>query len=110
ASTFGSSVGPSAPQFHEWLSFVPSLLSSLLASLSFWSYDTRSCRVNPSWQVTKLMLAYGRRPVCSYRSPDPVIRLASLSAGTSCPAQYLRMASRYSPFHSVHPTGKFPTW
>ena len=35
ASTFGSSVSPSAPQFHEWLSLEPSRLSSPLAWLCF---------------------------------------------------------------------------
>ena len=38
----GSSVGPSAPQFQERLSSVPSRLSSPLASLCFSLYETRS--------------------------------------------------------------------
>src|SRR4051794_25792459 len=69
-----SLVGPSAPQFHERLWLSPSLLSSLFASLCFSLYETRSRSVNPSWAVTKLMLAYGRRPVSAYRSELPVNR------------------------------------
>ena len=51
------SVDPSAPQFRLALSEVPSRLSSPLASLCRSSKLTRSVRVNPSWQVTKLTLA-----------------------------------------------------
>ncbi len=61
-STSGSSVSPSAPQFQDRLWLSPSRLSSPLASLCFSLYDTRSCRVKPSWQVTKLIEASGRRP------------------------------------------------
>ena len=42
-----SSVGPSAPQFHERLSVVPSLLSSPLASLCLSLYETRSREREP---------------------------------------------------------------
>jgi hypothetical protein len=57
ACTFGSSLGPSVPQFQERLSSAPSLLSSLFASLCFSLYDTRSRSVKPSCAVMKLMLA-----------------------------------------------------
>ena len=36
--------------------------------------------MNPSWQVTKLMLAYGFRPLWAYRSLDPESRVAKLQA------------------------------
>ena len=61
SSTEVSSVGPSAPQFHERLSSVPSLFDSPFASLCLCSYDTRSRNVKPSWKVTKLIEALGRR-------------------------------------------------
>src|ERR1700757_2273559 len=63
--TSGSSVAPSTPQFQDRLWLSPSRLSSPLASLCFWLYETRSLSVNPSWAVTKLMLAPGRRLVAS---------------------------------------------
>ena len=55
----GSSVGPSAPQFHDRLSSVPSRLSSRFASLCLSLYETRSASVKPSCAVTKLMDADG---------------------------------------------------
>ena len=64
ASTIGSSVGPSTPQFQLRLSSEPSRLFSPLASLCLWLYDTRSLRVKPSWQVTKLMLCSASRSSC----------------------------------------------
>ena len=73
----GSSVGPSAPQFHERLLLSPSRLSSPFASLCLSLYETRSFNVNPSCAVTKLMLAKGRRPVVSYRSELPDKRYAN---------------------------------
>src|SRR4051812_13099244 len=62
ALTSGSSVGPSTPQFQDRLSSVPSRLSSLLASLCFSLYETRSLSVNPSCAVMKLIDANGLRP------------------------------------------------
>ena len=59
----GSSVGPSTPQFHERLCDSPSRLSSPLASLCLSLYETRSRSVKPSWAVTKLIDAVGRRRV-----------------------------------------------
>src|SRR4029077_17132794 len=44
--TPASSVGPSVPQFHERLSFVPSFPSSPFASLCLSLYETRSRSVN----------------------------------------------------------------
>src|ERR1051325_2103861 len=105
-----SSVGPSAPQFHDRLWLSPSAPPSPLASLCFSLYETRSCRVNPSCAVTKLIEAIGRRLSFSYRSEDPVNRDAnSPSPGTS-PRQKSRTVSRYLPFHSVHRGGNPPTW
>jgi hypothetical protein len=60
-STAGSSLGPSTPQFQLRLSLPPSRLSSPLAPLCLASYETRSLRVKPSWQVTKLTLCSGSR-------------------------------------------------
>ncbi len=60
--TSGSSVGPSTPQFQDRLWVSPSRLPSRFASLCFSSYETRSFRVKPSWQVVKLIEASGRRP------------------------------------------------
>jgi hypothetical protein len=57
----GRSVGPSVPWFHDRLCDSPSLLSSPLASLCFSLYETRSRSVKPSWAVTKLIDAVGRR-------------------------------------------------
>src|SRR5260370_29276030 len=53
-SMAGSSLGPSTPQFQLRLAPAPSQLFSPLASLCFALYETRSFRVKPSWQVTKL--------------------------------------------------------
>ena len=66
--------------------------------------------MNPSCAVTKLMLAYGRRPLCSYRSLLPASRVASSDTWPPSPRQNRRTESRYFPFHSVQPTGKLPTW
>jgi hypothetical protein len=60
-STSGMSVGPSAPQFQLRSSSEPSRLLSPFASLCLWLYETRSVSVNPSWQVTKLMLCSASR-------------------------------------------------
>src|SRR5581483_5963170 len=65
ARTAGSSVGPSAPQFHERLSSLPSAFPSPFASLCFSLYETRSASVNPSCAVMKLMDANGLRPSLS---------------------------------------------
>ena len=65
ALTALSFVSPSTPQFHERLWLSPSWLFSPFASLCFSLYETRSRSVNPSWAVTKLMEATGRRPECS---------------------------------------------
>ena len=66
--------------------------------------------MNPSCAVTKLMLATGRRPECSYRSGEPVIRPANSPSVAGSPRQKSRTVSRYFPFHSVHCGGKLPTW
>ncbi len=66
--------------------------------------------MNPSWQVTKLMEATGRRPLVSYRSLDPVSREANSASVYGCPRQKSRTVSRYLPFHSLHSGGKLPTW
>ena len=67
-------MGPSTPWFHERLCDSPSLPSSPLASLCLSLYDTRSFKGNPSWAVTKLIDAVGRRVSASYRSELPVKR------------------------------------
>ena len=66
--------------------------------------------MNPSWQVTKLMEATGRRPLVAYRSLDPVSRDANSGMVAGRPRQKSRTVSRYFPFHSVHSGGKLPTW
>lgn len=106
----GSSVGPSTPRLYDRLWLSPSLPSSPLASLCFSLYETRSRKVKPSWAVTKLMDAKGRRPECSYRSAEPVMRLANSPSVEGSPRQKSRTVSRYLPFHSVHCGGKLPTW
>ena len=63
--------------------------------------------MKPSWQVMKLMLAYGRRPLHSYRS----LRAATAAWRTRetvppSPFQNRRTLSRYLPFHSVHSDGE----
>ena len=62
ASTPGSSLGPSTPQFHDMLSSTPSLFPSPFSRLCFSLYDTVSFSVKPSWQLMKLMLLIGRCP------------------------------------------------
>src|ERR1700682_1664965 len=76
-SASGSSVSPSAPQFHDRLCDSPSAFCSPFASLCFALYETRSRRVKPSWAVTKLTLAKGRRVSFWYRSELPVKREAN---------------------------------
>ena len=66
--------------------------------------------MKPSCAVTKLMLAIGRRPSCSYRSDEPVSREANSPSVDGSPRQKSRTVSRYLPFHSVHSGGKLPTW
>ena len=66
--------------------------------------------MNPSWQVTKLIDATGRRPLVAYRSLDPVSRDANSPMASGRPRQKSRTVSRYFPFHSVHNGGKLPTW
>src|SRR6056297_2597736 len=108
--TMGSSLGPSSPQFHERLSFIPSWLFSPFAPLCLSLYDTKSLRVNPSCTVIKLMLATGLRKLSRYKSELPVKRVANSGNALSAPRQKSRMQSRYFPFHSAHPGGNFPTW
>jgi hypothetical protein len=72
-----SSVGPSAPQFHELLLSLPSRLFSPLATLCLPLYETTSLRVKPSWQVTKLTLLAGSRFCQAYRSGLPARRAAT---------------------------------
>src|SRR5947209_1684187 len=110
AITDGLSVGPSTPQLRLRLSSDPSRLSSPFASLCLRSYETRSFSVNPSCAVTKLTLAYVRRPPAAYRSLDPEIREASSPLFPGSARQNERTPSRYSPFHSAQPTGKLPIW
>src|SRR5882724_9364733 len=59
ASISGEDVAPSSPQFQERLSSEPSMFCCWFISLCFRSKETRSLSVNPSWQVTKLMLCSG---------------------------------------------------
>ena len=66
--------------------------------------------MKPSWAVTKLIEAIGLRPLCSYRSREPVRRDANSPSVLGSPRQKSRTVSRYLPFHSVHSGGKLPTW
>ena len=66
--------------------------------------------MKPSWAVTKLMLATGRRASAWYRSELPVRREASSPTVPGSPRQKSRTVSRYLPFHSDHFGGKLPTW
>ncbi len=66
--------------------------------------------VKPSWAVTKLIEATGRRAELSYRSAEPVRRDANSPRVEGSPRQKSRTVSRYLPFHSVHCGGKLPTW
>src|SRR4029453_728927 len=77
ATTSPSSVGPSTPQFHERLWLSPSRLASPFAALGLSLNDPTAVLVHPSWAVTKLIDAIGRRPSISYRSADPVKRDAN---------------------------------
>src|SRR5579864_1884101 len=109
ASTSGSGVGPSAPQFHERLSSAPSRLLSPLASLCLVSYETRSRSVNPSCTVIRFTDAVGRRPSSPYRSAEQANRVAnSPRPPIFWLRQKSRMVSRYLPFHSRHSTGNRP--
>ena len=45
-----------------------------------------------------------------YRSLLPLMRVANSETVQPPPFQNWRTQSRYFPFHSVHSTGKFPTW
>ena len=83
-TTPASPVSPSAPQFHEKLSLVPSRPPSPFASLRLVEYDTRSQREKPSCAVTKLMLWQGRRaftcgPVPGLPCPCHLPRVLHLS-------------------------------
>ncbi|MNV82031.1 hypothetical protein D3C71_1757420 [compost metagenome] len=106
----GSSVGPSAPQFHDRLLSVPSWLFSSLSSLCLSLYATRSRRVKPSWAVMKLTEAYGRRPRLLNMSPEAVMRDAKSANWPSSPFQNARAVSRKRSFHSAQPGAKLPTW
>src|SRR5699024_1543194 len=108
--TCSSSVSPSTPQFHDRLWLSPSWLSSPLSSLCFSLWETWLSGVHPSCAVTKLIDATGVRPVRSYRSEEPVIRLANSPNVEGSPRQKSRTVSRYLPFHSVHSGGNPPTW
>src|SRR5581483_8502505 len=88
----GSSVGPSAPQFHERLSSVPSWFASLFASLCLSLYETRSASVKPSWAVTKLIEANGLRPSEAYRSRAREARGEAGDAGRAAPEVAHRVA------------------
>ncbi len=65
--------------------------------------------MNPSWQVMKLMLAFGGRLFQAYKSLEPQNRVANSGTTPASPFQNFRTQSRYLPFHSDHSTGKFPT-
>ncbi len=90
----GSSEEPSAPQFQDRLSLLPSRPPSPLAWLCLRSQETRSARVNPSWQVTKLTEATGRLLSCWYRSDEPVSRKANSGSVAGRPRQKSRTVSR----------------
>ena len=75
-------LGPSSQWFHEWLSFVPSRLSSRLASLCLWSYVVRSCSVKPSWAVTKFTDDSGVRPEAAKRPGEPTSTSAMRTASS----------------------------
>jgi hypothetical protein len=83
----GSSVGPSAPQFHDRLLSVPSRFSSPLASLCFSLYDTRSFSVKPSCAVMKFTLAHEPRWLWPKRSAEPVRRCANSPMSPPSPFQ-----------------------
>src|SRR6267143_635752 len=76
----GSSVGPSAPWFHERLFELPSWLFSPFASLCLSLYETRSFSVKPSCAVMKLTLDQGWRPRCWKQSGEAQRRGASALA------------------------------
>src|SRR5579859_2574684 len=89
ASTSGSVVSPSAPQFQERLSTAPSMLASAFPSLCLPLYDTRSRSVKPSWAVMKFTDAVGLRrlfPLPPYKSDEP----ANLVANSPSPMCWLR--------------------
>src|SRR5690349_21542056 len=83
----GSSVGPSAPWFHDTLLSLPSRLSSPLASLCFSLYETRSFSVKPSCAVMKFTLAHGPRSLRPKRSCEPVRRRANSPMSPPSPFQ-----------------------
>jgi len=57
------------------------------------------------WQLT-----YGSIVHYNPVSLEPARRVANSATVPPSPFQNRRTQSRYLPFHSVHPTGKFPTW
>src|SRR5262249_58682541 len=71
---------------------------------------TRSAKVKPSCDVTKLTLAVGRRPSWRNRSLDAASRSASSPGPAPRCSQKLRTVSRKRSFHSDQPGGKAPTW
>src|ERR1700722_6652694 len=110
ARTAGSVVRPSAPQFQDRLSSVPSRPSSPFAPLCLLLKETRSARVNPSCAVTKLTEATGLRPSLWYRSLEPVSREANSGSVADWPRHRPRTVYRYLLVHSLHHGGKLPTW
>src|ERR1700733_4690080 len=106
-SSSGSSDGstyPSWPQFQLSLSLAPSRFPSPLRSLCLALNETRSLRVKPSWQVTKLIEWKGERSesgLGANRSYEPATRVASSPALPASPLTNLRAASRNLPFHSA---------
>src|SRR4030067_254928 len=68
--------------------------------------ETMSCRVKPSWQVTKLMLWKAERPSSPYRSAEPVIRHPRSRTWPPSPLTNFRTVSRNRPFHSDQSTGE----
>jgi len=100
--TAGSSDGPSAPQFRTGCSSLPSRLKSRWPRVL--AVSDQVAEREPSWQVTKLTDATGRRPLVSYsrwtRSAGRRTRAASRLA-----APEVAHRVRYLPFHSVHSGG-----
>src|SRR5271157_4640081 len=110
-STTGSEVGPSTPQLSLTFASQPSRLPSPFSSLCLRSKLTRSFRVKPSWEVTKLMLWNGFLPSRRYRSELPAILVANDETEPGSPRQNRRTSSRNRSFHSAHrPPGNDPTW
>jgi len=97
-----SAVGPSCPQFHYRCLSVPSR-SPLPVRVFPLAVDSQilGWSVNPSWQVTKLMLATAPPPLVQVAVP--LIRVAHSSPSPRHPSRI--PPCPVFPFHSVHPGG-----